>query len=159
MKKQKEAVYNAVINVLSENGIEFEEGMIANEVIDTDMKKTIHTILFEGFRANEIELNREYDDAGLKSYVSGLTNNWLRKDKRFNNGTAYKAKNPGSRAGYSDPQIKELRKLLKVEGLNEEQTGNIQEAITKRLAEIKPASVVTIDVDQLPEHLRDLVKA
>ena len=159
MMNQKTAVYNTVINVLAENDIEFEEGMIVSEVLTSDMKKDVNAILFEGFREGTIELNTEYDDVKLKTYVSGLTNNWIRKDKRFNDGEIYQAKNPGSRAGSSDPQIKELRKLLKINGLTDEHTTKIQAAITTRLAEIKPASVVTIDIDKLPEELKHLVNA
>ena len=155
---QKEAVYTTVINVLSENGIKFEEGMIVKEVLTTEMKKTISSILFEGFRSDEIELKKCFEDDKLKGYISGLLNNWLRKDKRFNNGKDYEVKNPGSRAGSGDSQIKELRKLLKVEGLTEEQVTKVQAAIKARLIEIKPETQMVINVDELPEHLRDLVK-
>jgi len=44
------------------------------------------------------------DDAKLRSYCSGLQSNWLRKDTRLNGGVKYVAKNPGSRAGSTDPK-------------------------------------------------------
>ena len=160
MTNQKEAVYNAVTNILNENGIELEVGEKAAEHLTTEQKKVVHQVVFEGIRSNEVAFTKDYadDDKQLNSYVSGLVNNWLRKDKRLNGGEKYKAKNPGSRAGSGDSQIKELRKLLKVEGLTEEQTVKVQAAIKARLLEIKPDTQAVINVDALPEHLRDLVK-
>ena len=49
----------------------------------------------------------------MKSYVSGLVNNWIRKYKPFNQGVKYEIKNPGSRKGSGDEQVREMRKLLK----------------------------------------------
>lgn len=102
---QKEAVFQAVCNVTGHKG----EGQVE---ISKEQRGQVNAILFEGFRAGNIELDREYTDSDLKSYVSGLQSNWLRKDKRLNGGTQYVAKNPGSRAGMSNPQIKATKALL-----------------------------------------------
>ena len=110
-------------------------------------------ILFEGFRSGSIELDREYDDSGLKAYVSGLQSNWLRKDKRLNGNVQYVAKNPGSRAGVADPQIKAMRLLLSTKTDTSERA-EIQAFIDKRLAEIKPAKSVEIDFSALPAELQ-----
>lgn len=160
---QKQAVRNALFSVLKDRGESYElNGPVAiGDVVNSDDKAKAREILFTGFRNGEIEYKESFeakvsDDSELKKYVSGLLNNWMRKDKELNCGEVYKTKNPGSRAGSSDPQIKELRKLLKVTE-SESDKKAIQEAISKRLAEIKPEKKVQIDASALPEHLRNLV--
>ena len=55
-----------------------------------------------------------------------------------------------------DEQIKEMRKLLKT--ISDPTTkAQVQAAIDARIALIKPESVVTINVEALPEALRHLV--
>lgn len=159
---QRTATVNTLLAVLSNRDVDFEVNgeTPINDVLTPADKESAREILFTMFRAGEVEYKAEFqakvdDDSELKKYVSGLVNNWVRKAKELNCGEAYKPKNPGSRAGASDPQIKELRKLLQVCGESDKPA--IQEAINNRLAEIKPESVVTIDVSQLPEHLRSLV--
>ena len=47
----------------------------------------------------------------MRSYASGLVNNWFRKDIRLNGGMKYEVKNPGSRQGAGDQQLKALKTL------------------------------------------------
>lgn len=162
---QKQAVRNAIFSVLEEKGQDFElNGSVAiGEVFNSDDKAKAREILFAGFKSAEIEYKESFqskvdDDTELKKYVSGLLNNWMRKDKELNCGQAYKAKNPGSRAGSQDPEVKEMRKLLSVTQ-DPESRAMIQEAIAARIAEIKPAKTVSIDTSALPEHLRHLVSS
>lgn len=159
---QRTATVNTLLAVLDNRGVSYEVNgeTPINDVLTPADKASAREILFTMFREGQIEYKTEFqakvdDDSELKKYVSGLVNNWVRKAKELNCGQAYKAKNPGSRAGSSDPQIKELRKLLQV--CEESHKEAIQAAIDTRLAEIKPESVVTIDVSQLPEHLKHLV--
>ena len=95
----------------------------------------------------------------MKKYVSGLVNNWVRKNKEFNCGNTYAAKNPGSRAGSTDPQMKALKTLLSQLGEDDATAiAEVKSAIEARKAEIKPATAVKpINVDALPEHLKGLV--
>jgi hypothetical protein len=160
---QKQAVRNAIFSVLEDRGESYElNGPVAiGDVFNSDDKANAREILFTGFKNGEIEYKDSFqskvdDDTELKKYVSGLLNNWMRKDKELNCGEVYKAKNPGSRAGSQDSKIKEMRKLLKVT-TDESAKAMIQEAITARLAEIKPAQTVEIDASALPEHLQHLV--
>lgn len=147
MKTQKEAVYQAVVNVTGYTG----EGACQPT---REQRATVNMILFEGFRNGEIELDREYDDSELKAYVSGLQSNWLRKDKRLNGGVMYTPKNPGSRVGGGDAQLKALRTLQKMQ-TDPAKILEIQAFIDKRLAEIKPAATtVSVNVEDLPEELR-----
>lgn len=147
---QKEAVFNAVTEVIGTTRTEEDSTL----TLTRDQKASVREILLVGFQEGSIELKSEQDD--MKKYVNGLLNNWLRKDKRFNGGVVYKAKNPGSRAGQSDPMIKNLRLLLKT---TEDETAktDIQEAIDTRLAELKPEKKIEVDATVIPEHLQHLV--
>jgi hypothetical protein len=151
---QKEAVFNAVTSVLNENGVVVSEGVNAQSLVTPEQRKQINAILFEGFRNRTIELDREFDDSALKGYVSGLQSNWLRKDKRLNGGISYIAKNPGSRAGSGDSQLKALRTLLSTVSTPEEKL-EIQGYIDARVSEIQASKVkhVAIDYSALPADL------
>ena len=144
MMNQKEAVYSAVVNVTGFTG----EGVCSPS---REQRAQINAILFEGFRGGKIQLDREFDDTELKSYVSGLLSNWLRKDKRLNGNVSYVAKNPGSKAGSADPTIKALRALMSTL-TSAKDKAEIQEAIDARIAEIKPK--VQVDLSALPEHIK-----
>ena len=163
---QKMAVINVVLATLSARGVTYELNStkpVSSLLTDSD-KESIRNTLFTMFRNNEIELSDEAaskfsDDSKLKTYISGLVNNWLRKASELNAGMKYQAKNPGSRAGSGDIQVREMKKLLNAT-VGEEEKAVIQEAIDARLDEIKATkNKVEIDSTKLPEHLRHLVKA
>ena len=106
---QRTACVNTILSVLEDNGINYElNGEITvKEVLTDAMKSSVRDILFTSFRNGSVEYKESFqpkvdDDSELKKYISGLTNNWIRKAKEFNNGSAYKAANPGSRAGSTD---------------------------------------------------------
>ena len=143
---QKEAVFKAVVEVTGHTG----EGVCSPT---REQRAMVNTILFEGFRAGAIELDREFTDQELKAYVSGLQSNWLRKDKRLNGGIAYVPKNPGSRAGSGDPQLKAMRALL-ASLVDPAQRAEVQQYIDARVAEITKTQQPVIDVSALPEALR-----
>lgn len=142
---QKEAVFQAVKNVCGD-----QESYAPSK----EQRAQINQILFTGFREGRIELEREFSDSDLKAYVSGLQSNWLRKDKRLNGGVSYVAKNPGSRAGSGDPQLKAMRALLTTVETEEDRV-EIQGHIDARLTELNKAKVkkVTIDFSALPADL------
>ncbi|NBO39686.1 hypothetical protein EBU99_14000 [bacterium] len=143
---QKEAVYGAVVNV--KGTTEFSSAV----EMSREERAMVNQILFEGFRGGAIELDTEFTDQQLKAYVSGLQSNWLRKDKRLNGGVAYVAKNPGSRSGSGDPQLKALRALL---GTLTDVTdrAEVQAHIDARVAEIARSKQPTIDLSALPPEL------
>ena len=139
--KQKEAVYQAVVNVCGEHDGAYSP--------TKEERATINQILFEGFRQGKIDLTKEFDDSELKTYCSGLTSNWLNKDTRLNGGTKYVAKNPGSRSGMKDPMVAALRAALAMT-TSEEKRAEIQGRIDERLAEIKPTkTAVTLTAEQV----------
>ena len=144
---QKEAVYNAILNVIGTI-----DGVVS---LSREQRSQVNMILIEGFKAGKIELNTEYNDEELKSYVSGLQANWLRKDKRLNGEVDYVIKNPGSRRYAVDPQLKALKALMSTMTTDEEKS-EVQGYIDAREAELKQAAIkkVEIDVDFLPEALR-----
>lgn len=155
---QKEAVYNAITSVLSESNIEFAEGTDVSSLMTREIRSQVNQILFEGFRSGTVELDREFNDTELKAYVSGLQSNWIRKDKRLNGNTKYVAKNPGSRAGSGDAQLKAMRALLST--LTEESDrAEVQSHIDARVSEISAskAKKVTIDMSVLPADLAKFI--
>lgn len=156
---QKEAVYNAITSVLSENNISVSEGTDVSTLMTRELRSQVNQVLFEGFRSGSVELDREYSDSDLKAYVSGLQSNWLRKDKRLNGGAKYSAKNPGSRIGSSDPQLKAMRALLSTLS-SESDRAEVQSAIDTRVSEIQASKVkkVTIDTESLPADLAKFVR-
>lgn len=160
MKNQKEAVYSTVTKVLAENKVQFEEGHdVVGSMIDKDMRSTIVSILCAGFEAGEIELKSEQEN--LKSYTNSLLSNWLRKDKRFNGGVKYEAKNPGSRTGNSDPTVKNLRLLIQRFPEGSEQYNAIDAKIEARVNELKAEKarsiVKEIDANAIPDDLKHLL--
>lgn len=156
---QKTATYQAIVNVLSTNGIAFEEGMNVGPLMTKELRGQVSIILFQGFRDGTIELEKEFDDSELKSYISGLVSNWIRKDKRLNGDTKYVAKNPGSRVGMGDPQLKALKQLLSQQ-TDAAKRAEIQGYIDQRTATLvaEKSKGVAINVDALPAELQKYVK-
>lgn len=150
MLTQEEAVFQAITNVCEAIDGRFEP--------TREQRAQVTEILVEGFKAGKIALkdtpsNREKlaDDAKLRSYCSGLQSNWLRKDERLNGGVKYVPKNPGSRTGSTDPQVKAMRNLLAVKGpsLSAEERAQIQGLIDARVAEIRPTKSVELTEEQI----------
>ncbi len=154
---QKEAVFSAVTSVLANAGIAFESGKtVVKDVMTKELRAQVNQILFTSFRSGSVVLDGEKTDKELKQYVSGLQTNWLGKDKRLNGTTQYVAKNPGSRAGSTDAQIKALRGLLS-QTEDETERAEIQGYLDSRLAEIekdkKSKKSASVDFSALPAEL------
>jgi len=129
--KQKDAVFQAVSNT-----VELEDG--ASVSLSKEQRETVVNILAEGFLSGQIDYQGTVNPDEIRGYCSGLLSNWLRKDTRLNGGVKYEAKNPGSRAGNSDPAIRAMRTLMSTK-TEPSEIAEIQSFIDKRLAEIKPA--------------------
>lgn len=157
---QKEAVFVAVQAFLTENNRahELEDGEAIS--FTREERSTVVGMIVSAIHLMELstEATVKFDTAQkVKTYVSGLTNNWLRKDTRLNGGSKYIAKNPGSRAGSGDDQLKAL-KALRSTLSDASQISQIDSAITARIATIKPVKSVVIDMSFLPEEFKHLVK-
>jgi hypothetical protein len=157
---QREATVNCILSVLEERGINYElnGSTPISDVLTSDDKKQVRTILFTMFQQGKIEFkdkSRLSDSKYMNDYISGLVNNWIRKAPEFNSNTKYQAANPGSRQGIQDEQVREMKKLLAT--VADQATRDvIQSHIDARLAEIKPK--VQVDLSLIPESLRHLVK-
>ena len=160
---QRAAVYQAVISVLSEANISFEDGQNAKSMMTKEHRAQVNTILAFGFTSGSIELkdtesNRTKlsDPSEMKEYVSCLQSNWLNKDTRLNGGVDHEIKNPGSRAGTGDSQLKALRTLLAISH-DPIDKAELQGYIEARVAEIaleKPKATAKIDFSSLPAELQ-----
>jgi hypothetical protein len=158
---QKAAVFNATKSVLADAGHDYEEGMDVSAIMNDQMRKSIIQIVTTAFLKGEVELkdtpsNRAKlaSEPEMKKYVNGLVSNWFRKDQDLNGGTKYVIKNPGSRAGSTDPQLKALRQLhTQFKGTEKEAI--IKKQIDTRTAQIaqEKASKVVVDISALPADL------
>lgn len=156
---QKEAVFQAITKVFSEADVAFDGSIVAKDLMTKEHRAQVNQILFDSFRSGAIILDCEKSDKELKTYVSSLQTNWLNKDKRLNGNTIFATKNPGSRAGSSDAQLKALRALLS-RTENESEKVEIQSYIDDRLSKLeeekkKTKKAVAIDFSALPEELQN----
>ena len=162
MKNQREAVYQATKSILIENNIPHEDGQDVDGIVSKEMRATIIAIVCSGFQTGDVEMSAEgkikYEDPKkLKGYVSGLVSNWFRKDTRLNGGEKYSAKNPGSRTGAGDEQLKVLKTLRAAKADDDEAVAAIDAAIEARKLELTPTKSVTLSADQInliPAELR-----
>lgn len=147
---QKEAVFKAVVAVTGFSG----EGVCEPT---REQRASIQAILVEGFKSGGIELRKSFSDSELKVYVSGLVSNWLRKDKRLNGNIDYEPKNPGSRAGSGDAQLKALRALMSTL-TDPTDRAEVQKHIDARVTEIEMSRMPEIDYSKLPAELAKFKK-
>lgn len=153
---QGELVYLAVVAVFGVNG-KLNGPVPSTTEWTEDQKSRVHARILQGFLNGEVnKASGGSDEVSLKKYIPGLTNNWVRKDSRLNGGTKYVAKNPGSRTGSGDEQLKNLRILLTVVTDPDAKVA-VQQEIDKRLEQLRPKAV-TVNIDAIPAHLRHLIK-
>lgn len=147
---QGEAVFQAVTAVFTVDGVAVPQ----TSTWSAAQKEQVYGMVFNFFKSGETTHKNNPDDAGLKKYIPGLVNNWVRKDTRLNGGTKYETKKPGSRMGSGDAVLKNMRVLLSV---TEDSDAKllIQAEIDKRIESLKPKT--EINVEALPEALRHLV--
>lgn len=131
----------------------------------SEQRDVIVQMVTEGILAGKVSFTSEakvkYDtEAKVKGYVVGMVSHHLRNDKRMNGGVGRVIKNPGSRSGSGDEQLKALKLLQSNFDNGSEEWHEIEAAIANRTLEIqatrKPKA--TINIDALPESLRYLVK-
>jgi poly-gamma-glutamate capsule biosynthesis protein CapA/YwtB (metallophosphatase superfamily) len=79
---QKDAVYTFVTEALA--GLAPGEGQKLKDLVTKEVRKTVRQKLFAAVKSGEVKLSKQFDDSKLKKYCSGLINNWLKKDTRFN---------------------------------------------------------------------------
>lgn len=145
---QKEAVFHFITNIK-----EIGSGPVI--LSDSERKEVIHSLV-EGFQDCNISYKGTLPtEPELRKYVSGMLSNWLRKDTRLNGGVKYEAKNPGSRAGSSDPQVKAMRALLKTLDSNDPRRATVEATLNSHIeANRATKQKVTVNFEDLPESLR-----
>lgn len=141
---QKEGVYSCVVAVLKEKGESVEPGVKVE--LATSERKMCVAMLCEATEAGDLEVKSEKARSNLPKYWDGTLSNWLRKDTRLNGGEPYKTKSPGSRAGSQDPEIREMRKMLKHPDYAAHKV-QIQAAIDAKLAEIAASKAKDVEID------------
>ena len=155
MMNQKDCVYTVITALV-------EVDPTTPTTLTKDQRSQALQGIYELLKNDEVTISAEKidkmtEDKHYKDYASNIFNNWLRKDTRLNGGVTYQAKNPGSRAGAGDEQVKELKKLLSTLS-NPDQQAQVQAAITSRLQElkIKNTKAPEIDFSLIPEfaHLK-----
>jgi hypothetical protein len=158
----------AVVQVTQAHfGEKFSPGSDVKEIATKSDKQAIAAKIAEMMLEGAVELSdaarAKYGESAeilTSKYVVGMVTNWFNKSKELNGGVKYETKNPGSRVGAGDAQLKEMRILRKqlAELGNTEGLARVDEAIAQRLAEIGAAKQPTIEInpDNLPEFLRDL---
>lgn len=156
--KQNDAVFQVVCLVLGQDGFSAKVELTEKE------RAEVVSLVTAGIIAGNVDFSAEakakYDtEAKVRSYTVGMVNNHLRKDKRLNGGEKYIIKNPGSRAGQADKQLKAMR-ALRATLTDATEIKLVDEAIERRAAEIKAAKVKTteININALPEQFRHLVR-
>jgi len=161
MMKQSQSVVEATVSVL---GDQFKPGVPVLTYITKDQTGQVVDLvtdsIMEGLTEFSDQARAKYDDRKkVRSYVVGMVNNWFRKGKELNGGTTYVPKNPGSRAGTGDPELKELklfRKALTEKNAKPEALAKVDAAIAARLQALG-TNKIEINLDLIPEELRDLI--
>lgn len=159
--KQSEAVLLYVKALL---GDQYQAGVAIKSYITDQQADEVIDAVTQSIKDGETDMSvlareKHNDDKKLRKYVSGMVDNWFRKGKDLNGGVKYEAKNPGSRAGSANPEIKVSKQLLTkliAEGRSEDAAA-VQEYIDAELAKLAEAKAPTIDADKLPEQLRKYV--
>lgn len=159
MVNQKQGVYDAVVAYCEEHNIHFEDGIKVE--FTKEQRSAVVEMVTQALIAGEIEFSdsakaKHDTEAKKRTYCNGLVSNWLRKDTRLNGDTVYQIKNPGSRAGQGDEQLKNLKLLLKTID-DDAQKEKVQEAIDTRVEELKAEKLgkVEINYDAIPDTLKE----
>ena len=78
---QKDAVFSFLLEALNNKPA---EGQTLKSLVTKEIRKVVRQRLYQEFKAGNVKLSKTMDDGKLKKYCSGLINNWLKKDERFN---------------------------------------------------------------------------
>ena len=166
MQKQSQAVVEITKSILGERFVPGQD--VKSYATKSDRQAIaakIAELMLDGQVALSDEAKAKYGESAetlAKRYVMGMVTNWFNKSPELNGGVKYETKNPGSRAGSSDEEVRELRKLRKhLESIgNADGVTKVDEAIVNRLTAIgaaKSPSVPSIRSELIPADLSDLI--
>lgn len=164
---QKASVVKAVESVLGSNFISGET--VVKSVITADQLSQVRDQVFNGIKAGNVSYNGDTtDEKALRRYVNGMVQNHFRKAKELNGGNKYTPSSTGT--SRKDPQLSNLKKLLKTYEEDSDEYQKILDAISTReaeLAEEKKAAAEerkqqklmdSIDTSVLPDELSAVVE-
>ena len=163
--KQKDAVVNAVAEVLGNDFVPFDT--VVHKVITADQKQAVREIVLAGILDGGVAYTKDItDEPTVKKYVSGLVNNHFRKAKDLNGGKTYTPTGTGS---VRDEQLRELNKLLSTGNYEtgSDKYASIQGAIASRKAELAAAKAAKqaatasakVNMGVIPNHIIDLLQS
>jgi len=143
-------------------GEAFQPGVAVTSYVSKDERSQIVDQVTKSIATFETDMKEESrvkyaDPKALRGYVTGMVKNWFDKSKVLNGDVKHAYKNPGSRAGQGDAQLKAL-KTLRSQLKDEADIARVDAAIELRATQIaaeKPKA--TINVEALPEELRHLI--
>lgn len=81
---QKDAVFNFTTEALVNAGLSRIKDQPLKDLVTKEIRKVVRQRLFAAISAGEVRVSKTMDSSKLKKYCSGLINNWLKKDERFN---------------------------------------------------------------------------
>jgi len=149
--KQSQAVINAVYSVCGKQTKKY--------VLSTEDRKKVIDIVTHSILEKETvfsdKAKAKYSTPKLvREYTAGMVSNHLRKATELNGGVKYVPANPGLRAGSSDPEIKNLKLLIKSGRLTAEKIAVAEEIIATKIAKLKASKAqVEIDFTAIPADL------
>lgn len=76
---QKDAVF-----VFVTEAVQGVDGTKTKDLVTKEVRKVVRQRLFAAVKAGDVRVSKQFTDSKLKKYCSGLINNWLKKDSRFN---------------------------------------------------------------------------
>jgi hypothetical protein len=95
---QREAVYQEIMRVLKDDKVNFDGATQVKAHLNEARMKKVSEAIALGFKAGKIQLKQTpgnqkklSEPSLLNAYVSGLVNNWIRRDSRLNGKPATKS--------------------------------------------------------------------
>lgn len=130
---QKQAVVKAVANELGTN---FQpNSTVVSDVISSEQLNSVQEAVFNGILNGTVDYSGDTSDQKtLRRYVNGMVKNHFRKAKELNGGVKYTPSNPGN--GRRDPQLANLKKLLKKYDEGSDKYNKVLQAISDRETEL-----------------------
>lgn len=157
--RQVDAVIEAVMQVKPDFKQHSDKG---NEIIVNDLRKQVCKIIVDGILSGNIDYSKDHkNEKEVREYCPSMVSNWLRRNKVLNGDVNAKTQKPGSRLGAGDAELKTLRDLRKTQ-IEPEILSEIDKYIKQRLSVLKKekqsVKQADINLDALPEHLRNKLK-
>lgn len=130
---QKQAVVDGVKSVLGSN---FDPSTPAKQQLTSSNISSIRDTIVAGITSGSVVYKGDTNNLSkVKTYVSGLISNHLRKAKELNGGSGYAPKQKRQKTnGKKDSVISELKTLLSTLEPNSEAYSEVESEISKRLS-------------------------